>query len=94
MSKPVTVLGIDLGKDSCSVAGLDASGAVVLRKRFRREEVIAFASGLPPCVVAMEARCGARHAARQLAARGHEVRLMPPEYVRPSVLHGSAVRTD
>ncbi len=85
MSKPVAVLGIDLGKNSCSVAGLDASGAAVLRKRFRREEAIAFASGLPPCVVAMEACCGAHHAARQLAARGHEVRLMPPEYVRPHV---------
>jgi transposase len=85
MPKVVAVLGIDLGKNSCSVAGLDAGGAVVLRQRLRREDIVALASGLPPCVVAMEACCGAHHAARLLSAQGHEVRLMPPEYVRPYV---------
>ena len=85
MSKRIAVLGIDLGKNSCSVAGLDDGGVVVLRRRLRREGVIALAAGLPPCVVAMEACCGAHHAARLLAAQGHEVRLMPPEYVRPYV---------
>jgi transposase len=81
----VAVLGIDLGKDRCSVAGPDAGGAVVLRRRLRREDAIALAAGLPPCIVAMEACCGAHHAARLLSAQGHEVRLMPPEYVRPYV---------
>ncbi|WP_376100538.1 IS110 family transposase [Roseomonas sp. CCTCC AB2023176] len=81
----IAVLGIDLGKNSCSVAALDAAGRVVLRRRMRREAVIALAVELPTCVVAMEACCGAHHVGRQLAARGHDVRLMPPEYVRPYV---------
>jgi transposase len=79
------ILGIDLGKNSCSVAGLDSAGAVVVRRRLRREGVIAFASEVPACIVAMEACCGAHHMGRALAALGHEVRLMSPEYVRPYV---------
>ena len=81
----ITVLGIDLGKTSCSLVGLDASGKVIVRRRMRRETVISFASGLVPCAVAMEACCGAHHIGRALAAQGHEVRLMSPEYVRPYV---------
>ncbi|MBP1178472.1 IS110 family transposase [Methylobacterium sp. PvR107] len=82
---PITVLGIDLGKNSCSLVGLDATGRVVLRRRMRRESVIAFGAQLPSCVVAMEACCGAHHMGRTLAAQGHTVRLMSPEYVRPYV---------
>jgi len=81
----VQVLGIDLGKNSCSVVGLDATGRVMLRRRMRREGVVALAAKLEGCIVAMEACCGAHHLGRQLAARGHEVRLMSPEYVRPYV---------
>jgi len=81
----IAVLGIDLGKNSCSLVGLDAGGRVVLRRRIRRETVIAFEAKLTPCVVAMEACCGAHHMGRALAAQGHTVRLMSPEYVRPYV---------
>jgi transposase len=81
----IAVLGVDLGKNSCSLVGQDASGRVVLRRRMRRETVIDFASKLPPCVIAMEACCGAHHLGRTLAAQGHTVRLMSPEYVRPYV---------
>ena len=81
----VAVLGIDLGKNSCSVVGLDDTGKVVVRRRMRRETVIVFAGKLAACVVAMEACCGAHHMGRALAARGHSVRLMSPEYVRPYV---------
>ncbi len=81
----IAVLGIDLGKNSCSLAGLDPSGAVVLRRRMGRQGILAFAEGLPPCVMAMEACCGAHHLGRILRAQGHEVRLMSPEYVRPYV---------
>lgn len=81
----VAVLGIDLGKNSCSVVGLDSSGKVVVRRRMQRETVIAFAAKLPACVVAMEACCGAHHMGRALAAQSHVVRLMSPEYVRPYV---------
>ena len=80
----IAVLGIDLGKNSCSLVGLDAAGKVVVRRRMRRETVIAFAGKLPSCV-AMEACCGAHHMGRVLAGQGHEVRLMSPEYVRPYV---------
>src|SRR5215213_487712 len=81
----IAVLGIDLGKNSCSVVGLDAAGRVVLRRRLSREGVIKFAAGLPPCVIAMEACCGAHHLGRVLRDQGHAVRLMSPEYVRPYV---------
>jgi transposase len=81
----IAVLGIDLGKNSCSLAGLDETGRVVLRRRMRRDSILLFASKLPPCVVAMEACCGAHHLGRLLEARGHAVRLMSPEYVRPYV---------
>ena len=81
----VTVLGIDLGKNSCSVVGLDAVGRVLLRRRIRRDGVVRFVERLPPCTVAMEACCGAHHLGRQLACFGHAVRLMSPEYVRPYV---------
>jgi transposase len=81
----IVIVGIDLGKNSCSVAGLDASGRVVLRRRMRRSALETFVQGLPRCIVAMEACCGAHHLGRVFVAQGHEVRLMSPEYVRPYV---------
>jgi transposase len=81
----IAVLGIDLGKNSCSIVGLDDGGAVVLRRRMRREGVIKLAVKLKPCVIAVEACCGAHHLGRVLRAQGHKVRLMSPEYVRPYV---------
>ena len=81
----VAVLGIDLGKSSCSVAGLSAEGRVVFRRRVARDGIAALLTKRPPCVVAMEACCGAHHVGRGAAALGHQVRLMPPEYVRPYV---------
>jgi transposase len=85
MAKEITVLGIDFGKNSYSLAGLDVSGAVVKPHRMRPEDIALFAVTLPRCVVAMEACCGAHHLGRLLMAQGHEVRLMSPEYVRPYV---------
>jgi len=81
----IVILGIDLGKNSCGLVGFDADGSVVVRRRMRRDGVVAFAAKLPPCTMAMEACCGAHHMGRLLAALGHEVRLMSPEYVRPYV---------
>lgn len=85
MAKELAVLGIDLGKNSCSLAGLDASGAVVKRRRMRPDSVTVFTAKIPACVIAMEACCGAHYLGRLLAAQGHTVRLMSPEYVRPYV---------
>ena len=81
----VTVLGIDLGKNSCSVAGLDEAGRVVLRRRVPRDGLAALLDKLPSCIVAMEACCGAHFVGRSAEVRRHQVRLMPPEYVRPYV---------
>jgi len=85
MRKTICVLGVDIGKNLCSLVGLDASGKVVLRRRAKRETLITLAAKLPACIVAMEACCGAHHLGRIFAARGHEVRLMSPEYVRPYI---------
>lgn len=81
----IAVLGIDLGKTSSSLVGLDMSGMVLVRRRMRREAVLSFAAGLSSCTVAMEACCGAHHVGRALEAQGHTVRLMSPVYVRPYV---------
>lgn len=81
----IAVLGIDLGKNSCSVVGLDSTGAVIKRRRMRPESIAAFTEKLPACIVAMEACCGAHHLGRMMAGQGHQVRLMSPEYVRPYV---------
>src|SRR5215218_11410098 len=81
----IVILGIDLGKNSCSGAGLDENGAVVLRRRMRRQTVFGFAAKVPACIIAMEACCGAHYLGRLLAAQGHSVRLMSPEYVQPYV---------
>ena len=81
----IVTLGIDLGKNSCSLVGLNHEGAVVLRRRMRRETIVVLTAKLPACTVAMEACCGAHHLGRVLAAQGHTVRLMSPEYVRPYV---------
>jgi transposase len=75
----VSVLGIDLVKSICSIVGLNGSGAVV------RQTLIGLAAKLSPCIVAMEACVGPHRLGRIFAARGHEVRLMSPEYVRPMV---------
>lgn len=81
----VVVLGIDLGKNVCSLAGLDETGAVVLRRRMKRDGVIDFVAKMPALIVAMEACCGAHHLGRVQTGKGHTIRLMSPEYVRPYV---------
>lgn len=75
----IFVFGTDLGKNVCRFVGLDET--VVLRRRLRRGAVIDFVGKLKPCLVAMEACCGADHFGRVLSSRGHTVRLMSPEYV-------------
>jgi transposase len=81
----IVILGVDLGKNSCSVVGVDAAGKVVVRRSMRRQTLIDYVTKLPACVVAMEACCGAHHLGRLFAEQGHEIRLMSPEYVRPYV---------
>ena len=81
----IVLLGIDLGKNSCSLAGLDERGAVTLKRRMHPATIASFAAKLESCTIAMEACCGAHHLGRVLAAQGHTIKLMAPEYVRPYV---------
>ena len=81
----ITTIDLDLAKRVFQVHGIDATGAVVLRKRLRREDVLVFFTQLPPCRIGMEACSTAHHWARELRALGHEVLLMPPQYVKPYV---------
>jgi transposase len=81
----ITTVGLDLAKNVFQAHGADASGRAVLRKKLRREQVLAFFSQLPACVVAMEACGGAHFWGREIGRLGHEVRLIPPAYVKPFV---------
>jgi transposase len=79
----IAVVGIDIGKNSFHVVGLDKRGAIVLRQKWSRGQVEARFANMPPCLVGMEACVGAHHLSRRLKALGHDARLMPAKYVRP-----------
>jgi transposase len=79
----VATLGIDIGKNVFHLIGLNERGAITLRQRLSRRQLEARLTTMSPCLVGMEACVGAHHLGRQLRAVGHEVRLMPPKYVRP-----------
>ena len=81
----ITTVGLDLAKNVFQAHGADASGRAVFRKKLRRDQVLGFFAQLPACVVAMEACGGAHFWGRELARLGHEVRLIPPAYVKPFV---------
>src|SRR2546425_10250101 len=78
----ITTIGLDLAKHVFQVHGIDAQGTTVLRKRLWRGQVLAFFSRIPRCVVGLEACATAHYWARELGALGHEVRLMPAQYVK------------
>ena len=81
----VRTLGIDLGKNTFHVIGLDDRGRVVLRKCFSRSQLLLFTSNLGAALIGMEACCGAHMLGASLVAQGHKVRLIPAQFVKPFV---------
>lgn len=81
----IVTVGLDLAKHVFQVHGADCNGAVLLRKKLRRDQLLAFFAELPRCVVAMEACGGAHHWGRDIGRLGHEVKLIAPAYVKPFV---------
>jgi transposase len=89
-----TVVGLDLAKNVFQAHGTDANGKTTICRKLRRSEVLAFFANLPPCLVGMEACASAHYWAREIIALGHQVRLMPPKYVRPFVKRNKNDRAD
>lgn len=81
----VATIGLDIAKNVFQVHGIDAGGRAVLRRKARRNRLLALFTDLEPCLVGMEACATAHHWARALGTPGHEVRLMPPAYVKAYV---------
>lgn len=83
-----STIGLDIAKNVCQVHGVDVEGRVAIGKKLRRGAVLGFFAGLEPCLVGVEASCGAHHWARELAALGHDVRLLPSSYVKGYLKRG------
>lgn len=81
----VRVIGIDLGKTVFHLVGMDEHGSIVLKKRLSRPQLIKFVANVPACLIGMEASCGCHHIGRSLSAFGHDVRLIPAQFVKPYV---------
>ncbi len=81
----ISTIGLDIAKNVFQVHGVDEAGEVVLRKQLRRSQVMPFFDKLPPCLVGIEACATAHHWSRELQGFGHEVRLMPANYVKAYV---------
>lgn len=90
----ISVIGLDLAKNVFQVHCLDADERIVLKRKLRRYEVEVFFKKLPPCLVGMEACGGAHHWARLLRSHGHDVRLLPPSYVKAYVRRGKTDAAD
>lgn len=81
----ITTIGLDLAKHVFHVVCCDEQGKVIRKTMLKRSQVLAYFANLPPCLVGMEACASAHHWARELGALGHEVKLIPPQYVKPYV---------
>src|SRR5271169_248406 len=82
-SSTVATMGINIGKNSFHVVGLDQRGSIVLRQKWSRGQIEARLANMPQCLIGMEACVGAHHLSRKLQSLGHDARLMPAKYVRP-----------
>ena len=82
-SDPVATIGLDIGKNSFHLVGLDKRGAIAMRIKVSRNQLIRRLVNLPPCLIGLEAGSGSHHIARQIKQLGHNVRLIPAQYVKP-----------
>lgn len=92
--KEITTIGLDLAKSVFQIHAVDAEGAVIVRRQIKRAQLLLFFSRLRPCLIGMEACAGAHFWARELTGFGHEVRLIPPSYVKPFVKRGKTDAAD
>lgn len=92
--KEIATVGLDLAKNVFQVHAVDAVGTVVAKRQVRRAQMLLFLSRLKPCLIGVEACAGAHYWARKLAKFGHEVRLIPPSYVKPFVKRGKTDAAD
>lgn len=90
----IKTIGLDLAKNIFQAHGVDERGATVLVKKLHRKQMLPFFSKLPPCLIGVEACGTAHHWARTLSAMGHEVRLIPPSYVKAFVKRGKSDALD
>ena len=90
----VTTIGLDLAKNVFQVHGVTANGRVVFKRALRRRQVLSFFEKLEPCLVGMEACSTSHYWGRELTRLGHEVKLMPPAYVKPYVKRGKTDAAD
>ena len=90
----ISTVGLDIAKNVFQVHGIDANGNVVVRRQLRRRQVLPFFAKLSRCLVGMEACATAHHWAREIAKLGHQVRLMPPHYVKPYVKRSKSDAAD
>lgn len=91
MQQEVVTVGSDLAKSVFQVHAIDAAGNVLVRRQLRSAEVLKFFAALKLCLVGMEACASANHWGREFLALGHDVRLMPPVYVKPYVMRDRTV---
>ena len=89
-----TTIGFDIAKQIFQVHGVSADNKVTVKRRLRRSEVLGFFRKLARCIVGLEACGGSHYWAREISALGHDVRLMPPSYVKPYVKRGKTDAVD
>ncbi len=90
----ISTIGLDLAKSIFQVHAISAAGETLVRKPLRRSQLLPFFTKLPPCRVGIEACGTSHHWARELIRLGHDVRLMPPAYVKPYVKRGKTDAND